>query len=69
MTILTWLDQNGMVASLAKFRMMFHGKKVNAELHLNVDRRIIPEDEQVKLLCVAIDNNLSFNSHFMVSNF
>ena len=27
MTILTWFDQNGMVANSAKFRMMFLGKK------------------------------------------
>ena len=27
MTILTWFDQNGMVANPAKFRMMFLGKK------------------------------------------
>ena len=63
MTILTWCYQNGMVANPAKFRMMFLGKKVDTKFHLNVNGKIILEDEQVRLLGVTIDNNLNFNSH------
>ena len=62
-TILTWFDQNGMVANPAKFRMMFLGKKVDSKFHLNVNGKIVLEDEQVRLLGVTIDNNLNFNSH------
>ena len=63
LTILTWFDQNGMVANPAKFRMMFLGKKVDNTFHLNVKGKIVLEDEQVRLLGVTIDNNLNFNSH------
>ena len=63
MTILTWFDQNGMVANPAKFRMMFLGKKVDTKFHLNVNGKIVVEDEQVRLLGVTSDNNLNFNSH------
>ena len=63
MTILTWFDQNGMVANPAKFRMMFLGKKVDTKFHLIVNGKIVLEDEQVRLLGVSIDNNLYFNSH------
>ena len=63
MTILIWFDQNGMVANLATFRLMFLGKKVDAKLRLNVNGKIVPEEEQVQVLGVAIDNYLNFNSH------
>ena len=63
MTILTWFDQNGMVANPTKFRMMFLGKKIDTTFHLNVNEKIVLEDEQVRLLGVTIDNNLNFNSH------
>ena len=63
MTILTWIDQNGMVANPAKFRIMFLGKKVDTKFHLNVNGKIVLEDEQVRLMGVTIDNNLNFNSH------
>ena len=60
--ILPWFDQNGMVASPAKFRMRFLGKKsLDVKLYLNVNGKTIPEDEQVKLLGVAIDYNLNFS--------
>ena len=48
MTILTWFDQNGMVANLAKFRMMFLGKKVYTKFQLNVNGKIVQEDEEVR---------------------
>ena len=38
-------------------------KKVDTKLHLNVNGKIIPGDEQMKLPCVTIDSNLNFNSH------
>ena len=63
LTILSWFDQNGMVANPAKFRMMFIGKKVDTKFLLNVNGKIVLEDEQVRLLGVTIDNNLNFNSH------
>ena len=56
------VDQNGMVADPAKFRVMFLGK-VDTKLHLNVNGKIILKDEQVKLLGVTIDSNLNCNSH------
>ena len=62
-SILSWFDQNGMVANPAKFQMMFLGKKTDTKLHLNVNGKIIPEDELVKLLGVTIDSNLTFNAH------
>ena len=60
--ILTWSDQNGMVANPAKFQMMVLEKKYT-KLHLNVNGKIISEDEQVKLLGAVIDNSLNFSSH------
>ena len=63
MTILTWFDQNRMAANIARFRMMFLGKNVHTKFHLNVNGKIVLEDEQVKPLGVTIDNNLKFNSH------
>ena len=42
--------------------MMFLGKKVDTKLYLNLNGKIIPEDELVKLLGVTIDSNLNFNS-------
>ena len=43
--------------------MMFLGNKIDTKLYLNVDGKVFPKDEQVKLLGVTIDNNLHFNSH------
>ena len=63
LTILTWFNQNGMVANPAKFRIVFLGKKVDTKFHLNVNGKIVLKDEQVRLLGVTIDNNLNFNSH------
>jgi len=36
--------------------------QLDTKLHLNLNGKIIPEDEQVKLLGVSIDSNLHFNS-------
>ena len=36
---------------------------MDSNLHLKVNGKIIPDDEQAKLLGVAIDKNLNFNSH------
>ena len=52
-----------MVANPAKFRMMFLEQKVDTKLRLNVNGKIVLEDEQVRLLGVTIDYNLNFNSH------
>ena len=38
-------------------------EKVDTKFHLNVNGKIVLEDEQVRLLGVTIDNNLNFNSH------
>ena len=38
-------------------------KKVNTKLHLNMNGKVIPEDEQVKFLGAIIDNNLHFDSN------
>ena len=62
-SILIWFDQNGMIANPAKLKMIFLGKMFDAKLHLNVNEKIIPDDELVKLLGVTIDNNLNFNSY------
>ena len=49
----------GWLPNPAKFEMMFLGKKVDTKLHLNVNGKIIQEDELVKLLGVTIDSNLN----------
>ena len=40
---------------------MFHGEKVDTQLHLNVNGKIIPENEQVIFLGVTNDSNLNPN--------
>ena len=62
-TILTWFDKNRMVANPAKFRMTFLGKKVGTKFYLNVNGKIVLEEEQVKFLGVTIDNHLNLISH------
>ena len=62
-TILTSFEHNGMVASPAKLRMMFLERQVDTMLHLNVNGKIIPEAEKVKLLGITNDSNLNFDSH------
>ena len=57
-----WFDQNGMVANPCKISNDVSWKKINTKLHLNVNGKIISEDEQVKLLSVTANNNLNFNS-------
>ena len=63
MTILTRFDQNGMVANPVKFRMIFLGNRVDTKFHINLNRKIVLEDEQLKLFGVIIGNNLNFNLH------
>ena len=61
--ILIWFDQNGMLANPCKLSNNVSWTIANIEFYSNVSRKIIPENEQVKLLGIAIDSNLDFNSH------
>ena len=38
-------------------------KKVDTKFHLNVNGKVLQEDERVKLLGFTIDNNLNINLH------
>ena len=62
-TILTWIlpERDGCQPWTISNDVSW--KKGNTKLHLNVNGKIIPEEEQVELLAVTIDNNLNLNSH------
>ena len=61
--LLTWFTENGMRANPSKFQMMFLGHKRANKLCLNVNGQFILQNEEVKLLGVKIDRNLTFETH------
>ena len=57
------LETNLMVANPAKFKLMFLGLNQTHKLCLEVNNKIIPSSDTVKLLGVDIDSKLKFDRH------
>ena len=61
--VLNWLKINSMTTNPSKFHFMFLGVKNIASFRLNVNGKIIPCSNEVKLLGITIDNELIFKKH------
>ena len=63
-TLINWLFVNKMQANPEKFQAISLGKKTHDKnIIFNLDGIFIVCDDEVKLLGVAIDFKLNFNSH------
>ena len=60
------LETNLMVANPAKFKLMFLGLNQTHKLCLEVNNKIIPSSDTVKLLGVDIDSELKFDRHVKI---
>ena len=60
---LEWFESNMMAANPSKFQSMFMGLNQDRRLCLEIDEKIIPSTNQVKLLGIAIDATLKFDTH------
>ena len=61
--VLDWFKINSMNANPSKFQFMVLGVKNIASFSLNVNGKIIPRSNEVKLLGITIDNQLNFKKH------
>ena len=61
--VLDWFKINPMKANPGKFQFMVLGVKNIAPFNLNVNGKIIPSSNEVKLLGITIDNQLKFKKH------
>ena len=59
---LEWFESNMMVAYPSKFQLMFMGLNQDNKLCLEIDEKIIPSTNQVKLLGITIDAKLVYQS-------
>ena len=61
--VLDWFKINFMKTSLGKFLFMVVGVKNIAPTRLNINRKVIPCFNELKLLRITIDNELKFRKH------
>ena len=61
--VLDWFKINSMKANPGKFQFMLLGVKNIVHLTINVNGKIIPCSNEVKLLGITIDNELKFKKH------
>ena len=63
--VIKWFNFNSMVVNPAKFQLMFLGqeRKPRSKYCIDIDGNIIPEQNEIKLLGVTIDQKLNFDSH------
>ena len=61
--VLDWFKINSMTANPGKFQFKVLGVKNIAPFNLNVNGKIIPSSNEVKLLGITIDNQLKFKKH------
>ena len=63
--VIKWFNFNSMMVNPAKFQLMFLGqeRKPRSKYCIDIDGNIIPEQNEIKLLGVAIDQKLNFDSH------
>ena len=58
-----WFKDNGMVANLEKFQLIFFGLKSNHKLCIDINGKVLPTTYSVKPLGIIIDSKLTFNEH------
>jgi hypothetical protein len=64
LTLIDWFTENQMKANPDKFQAIAIGKKTkNENISFNLNGNIIKYEDEVKLLGVAIDFELNFNTH------
>ena len=61
--MLGWFNINSMKANPGKFNFMVLGVKNIVHFTLNVNGKIVPCSNEVKLLGITIDNGLKFKRH------
>ena len=61
--VLDWFEINSMKTNPGKFQFMVLGVKKILPFRLNVNGKIIPCLNEVKLLGITIDNELKFKKH------
>ena len=63
--VIKWFNFNSMVVNPAKFQLMFLGqeRKPRSKYCIDIDGNIIPEQNEIKLLGVTMDQKLNFDSH------
>ena len=61
--VLDWFKINSMKANPGKFQFMVLGVKNILHFTINVNGKIIPRSNEVKLLGITIDNELKFKKH------
>ena len=61
--MLDWFKVNSMKANLAKFQFRVLGTKNIVHFTINVDCKIIPCSNEVKLLGITIGDELKFKKH------
>ena len=62
-TFLNWFYANGMVANPNNFQFMFLGLNERHTLRLNTDGQRISSTENVQILAIETDNQLSLYKH------
>ncbi len=60
---LNWFRDNHMAANPAKFQVMFLGLREEPKFILEINDKIIPLTDKVKLLGVTVDSQLKFDDH------
>ena len=60
---LKWFASNMMASNPSKFQLMIVGLNQDSKLCLEIDEKIIPSTNQVKLLGITIDAKLKFDTH------
>ena len=58
-----WFKINSLKANPGKFQFMVLGANKNDCFNLNVAAQVIPSSSEVKLLGIAIDDELKFTKH------
>ena len=60
---LDWFKSNRMVANPQKFQVIFLGLKQNQELLLEIENIIVKATRSVKLLGIAVDDEVKVEKH------
>ena len=61
--IITWFNNNAMVANPYKFQFMVLGKNVNDKISITIENITLESIKTVKLLGINIDSKLNFKEH------
>ena len=58
-----WFQQSRMIANPESFQVMFHGLQQHQEFLLEIGSKIINTNRSVKLLGIAVDDELKIDKH------